>query len=354
MKIRLKVRSVRNLICFLILLFVSKNVIAQDTIVQTNGTKIIAVVQEVGTTEIKYKKYETRQTSPVYTINRKAVTKIKYADGTKDEFIEGTNTRDLPPPVKHEPDAEKYKPAGEPFKEPLNKPTFKQKYVYFGLRASLLNDYSGGNLNSYWTTLFTGANDGAVQLNTGYPSFNEFVAGNSFPLSGNDYLNIEVQLVLSHGHALNNTAIFIGDGTNGDIYFNLFGVNLAAQYLRGLDPVGKFQVGGEFGLDYGMLSGSEHDVFGSAAATPQTVDRTYEGSGFGAHFAILGKYFLGVKKIFGIEVRAGYRALSTVAKTSFGISTYPPAPDNQSLNIGWNGAFATVGIILQIKKPERK
>jgi len=358
MEKRLNVSIIRNLICFLILLFVSKNAIAQDTIVQTNGTKIIAVVQEVGTTEIRYKKYENRQTSPVYTINRKAVKMIKYADGTKDEFIDGTNVKDLPPPVKHEPDAEKYKPAGEPFKEGLNKPVFKQRYVYFGVRTSLANGYSGGGFNKYWTDLFAaevnGGGDGATQLNEGSPTFNEIFIGNSLPLSANDHLNIEVQLAFSAKHAWYNTAVFL-DGTNGDMYFDLFGVNISGQYMHGIDPGGNFQVGGEFGLDYGMVVGSETDAFATSGSNIDFLDRTYSGSGFGAHLAVVGKYFFGVRKMFGVELRAGYRVLQTAASSTYGFSTDPNAyPPNNSLNVGWSGAFLTGGVILQIRAPNRR
>src|ERR1017187_1460947 len=244
------------LFLFLFLVLGSKAAFAQDTIVQINGNKMLAVVQEVGSTEIKYKKYENRQTSPVYTINRKAVKMIKYADGTKDEFIDGTNVKDLPPPVRHgEPE--------EPFKNGLNKPVIRTKYVYFGFRASLSNNYSGGNFKSYWTNLFSSEQDGAGELNTGYPSFYEFLVGNSFPMAGKDHLNIEVQIVSSVQHALDNTAVFL-DGSNGGMHFELFGVNLAAQYMHSIDPLENFQSGGEFGLDYGMTTGSEVDVFGTS------------------------------------------------------------------------------------------
>ena len=358
MKISKSTQNFRNLFCLAFLLAVSNFAKAQDTIVQTNGNKIIAVVQEVGTTEIKYKKYETRQTSPVYTINRKAVKMIKYADGTKDEFIDGTNVKDLPPPVKHEPDAEKYKPAGEPFKEGLTKPSFRQRYVYFGVRTSLSNGYDGGGFNKYWTDLFAsevnGGGDGATQLNEGSQTFNEIFIGNSLPLSANDHLNIEVQMVFSAKHAMYNTAVFL-DGTNGDMYFDLFGVNISGQYMHGIDPAGKFQAGGEFGLDYGMIAGSETDAFATNSSVIDFVDRTYGGSGIGAHVALVGKYFFGVKKMFGVELRAGYRELQTAASSTYGFSTDTKAyPANNSLNIGWSGAFVTGGIILQIKAPDKR
>ena len=66
MKTKLVTKNVKKILFFSLILFLSKISKGQDTIVQTNGTLIIAVVQEVGTTEIKYKKYENRQTSPVY------------------------------------------------------------------------------------------------------------------------------------------------------------------------------------------------------------------------------------------------------------------------------------------------
>src|ERR1700722_20735676 len=78
--------SVKAIFFLLLVSLLYKSAICQDTIVQTNGTRMVVSVIEVGTSEIKYKKYETRQTSPIYDIEKYKVSMIKYADGTKDVF----------------------------------------------------------------------------------------------------------------------------------------------------------------------------------------------------------------------------------------------------------------------------
>ena len=80
---------------FLMLTFSSVN--AQDIIIEKNGDEIKAKVVEVGTTEIKYVKFETLETSPVYSILKSEVFMIKYADGSKDVF--NTETQNNPVPV---------------------------------------------------------------------------------------------------------------------------------------------------------------------------------------------------------------------------------------------------------------
>ncbi|MEO6882384.1 MAG: hypothetical protein ABI199_00015 [Bacteroidia bacterium] len=339
---------------FVIALFlIGKTAMSQDTIVQTNGIKIIAVVQEVGTTEIKYKKYENRQTSPVYSIPKDQVSMIKYADGTKDVFNAGnspTGTRPPVPPVAPPP----VKPIDAP--PPPQKPTTvvaapKTHYLYFGVRASLFNSYNGGDIDSYWKNLFaseTASGDGGLQLDQGGPSFKSIFIGNSFKLSEVDNLNLEFQVDISASHAVYNTAVFL-DGSNGDLYFNLLGMNLSGQYLRGLDPLDAFQAGGELGIDYGFLFGSENDnLYIGNAKTTTNVIRTYSGNGFGLHVATVGKYFFGAQKTFGLEVRAGYRILSTDATSSFGY------PTNNNMTISWSGTFVTAGIVVQIKAPTKR
>jgi len=58
---------------------------AQDFIIKKNGDEISAKVEEIGTTEIKYKKFDN-QDGPMYTIARTEVFMIKYANGTKEVF----------------------------------------------------------------------------------------------------------------------------------------------------------------------------------------------------------------------------------------------------------------------------
>ena len=65
---------------------------AQDIIIKKSGDEISAVILEVGISEIKYKKFETKDTtgttkaSPIYVISKSEVFMIKYENGTKDIF----------------------------------------------------------------------------------------------------------------------------------------------------------------------------------------------------------------------------------------------------------------------------
>ncbi|MEI6852315.1 MAG: DUF2846 domain-containing protein [Bacteroidota bacterium] len=64
---------------------------AQDVIFKKNGDEIKAKIQEVGVTEVKYKKFES-QDGPVYSILKTDVFMIKYENGTKDVFTSDAST----------------------------------------------------------------------------------------------------------------------------------------------------------------------------------------------------------------------------------------------------------------------
>ena len=78
---------------------------AQDVIIFRDGDEIRSIVQEVGLSEVKYKRYEN-PTGPVYTALKKDIFMIKYQNGTKDIFesisnesgnpIASTNTQNVP------------------------------------------------------------------------------------------------------------------------------------------------------------------------------------------------------------------------------------------------------------------
>ena len=76
---------------------------AQDIIILRDGDEIRSIVQEVGLSEVKYKKYENL-TGPVYIVLKKDIFMIKYQNGTKDLFesisdvnvIVSTNAENIP------------------------------------------------------------------------------------------------------------------------------------------------------------------------------------------------------------------------------------------------------------------
>jgi len=80
----------------LILFIVVNSTLAQDEIVLRNGDIIKVKVSEVGTTEIKYKKWENLD-GPVYSSAKDDIFMIKYENGSKDVFSEVEKpTKSLP------------------------------------------------------------------------------------------------------------------------------------------------------------------------------------------------------------------------------------------------------------------
>jgi hypothetical protein len=71
---------------------------AQDVIIRENGEEIQAKVVEVGTDEIKYKKFGN-ESGPTYTISKSELFLIKYANGTKEVIEKSTAPVTAPAPV---------------------------------------------------------------------------------------------------------------------------------------------------------------------------------------------------------------------------------------------------------------
>lgn len=72
-------------ICTLLLTFVSPSIFADDIIVFRNGEIVNAIVTEVTTTEVKYKK-ASNSNGPIYSANKETVLSIKYENGEIDKF----------------------------------------------------------------------------------------------------------------------------------------------------------------------------------------------------------------------------------------------------------------------------
>ena len=72
------------------------NAFAQDVITLKNGDDIQALVQEIGESDVKYKKFDNPN-GPNYTLKKSEIFMIRYANGSKDVFNKVT---DNPPPIK--------------------------------------------------------------------------------------------------------------------------------------------------------------------------------------------------------------------------------------------------------------
>ena len=67
---------------------------AQDVIVKKDGSTILSKVIEIGTSEVKYKKF-TNQKGPTYSIRKSDVRAINYENGEKETFADAVPTPDL-------------------------------------------------------------------------------------------------------------------------------------------------------------------------------------------------------------------------------------------------------------------
>ena len=69
----------------LLLSFCVSTAFAQDVIVKQDGSTILSKVTEIGTTEVKYKKF-SNQNGPTYSILKSDIQAINYENGEKGTF----------------------------------------------------------------------------------------------------------------------------------------------------------------------------------------------------------------------------------------------------------------------------
>jgi len=77
--------KLRRLVAVAICLSSSVTMFSQDIIIKRNGDEIQAVVKEVGTDEVKYKRFDNPQ-GPNYTLRKSEIFMIRYENGSKDVF----------------------------------------------------------------------------------------------------------------------------------------------------------------------------------------------------------------------------------------------------------------------------
>jgi hypothetical protein len=81
----------KKLLVFVTACLLTLNGICQDIITKKDGSEILAKVLEVGTADVKYKKFDNVQ-GPTYTILKSEIFMIKYENGGKDVFTTGSNS----------------------------------------------------------------------------------------------------------------------------------------------------------------------------------------------------------------------------------------------------------------------
>ncbi len=84
--------QIKNLFVSVLILSFPVFVNAQDKIVKHNGETIDAKIKSVGTKTVTYVRFDN-QTGPEYTIVKKDIEKIKYQNGSEDNFVEEVPVR---------------------------------------------------------------------------------------------------------------------------------------------------------------------------------------------------------------------------------------------------------------------
>jgi len=370
---------------------------AQDVIILQNGDEINAVVLEVGTSEIKYKRFENKETSPVYSLYKNDVFMIKYADGTKDVFnkpkeqsteptkvensgiakkrdipeIPATDTTDLDGMSDEELEKweqlskfeQRYylKKHGTPeMKKKYGTPRMKKKHetpenhgkmmeskFLIGGSFSLLNSYKMGNLEEFWQYITRNPSIAAPLAATGILAVN-MGSMSSLDSAGKNWMGVEGQFVsTSSSHTIWGTNLFYGG--KDEVYFNAKFINIVLSYGRILDTKNNLLLIIEPGLDIGLMGGKI--IVNS---------KIYEQSfavGVGGHMAVGINYMF--SKHIGATARLGYRFIkidethqdtsSTTGYSSF----YANGKDGETVKVDWSGMYFTVGLVLSFNVKPR-
>jgi hypothetical protein len=335
----------------LLLMFISvKTLFAQDFIIKKNGDELKVKVTEVGTTEIKYKKFDNLETSPVYSILKSEVFMIKYADGSKDVFNAETQTQ------QQQTETQQTQPA---YNKGLDQGTSKsenykigQTKIILGTGRSFINSYKVGNLNDFFEYYTTDNRP----CDAGSPVLMTFDIGmrNCMDTTGKNWFGAGLQFVITAKHAIWGSEVQYGGGP--DVYFNGFFMNLPFTYMHAIDSKKHFFFAVEPAIDMALINGSV-----TIPSSYSGYDTSYtEAMSFGGGFHVAtGIDYVG--KFFGVNARLGYRHLKTNEihyndKSTTGYSSfYANHIDGATVKVDWSGVFFDIGIYLSLnKKPKQK
>lgn len=348
-------RQIKNTILLILMtLFMGiKQINAQDIIIKRNGDEIKAKITEVGTTEIKYKKFETLETSPIYSIFKSDVFMIKYADGTKDIFNSEIQQQQQP----HEQQTQQvkevpYKSKSFKFSNKQNSTlsqhaTLGQSKFILGTGRSFINSYNVGNLNNFLQRM---AKDPTITANAGSPALMMFNFGlrSCMDTIGKTWFGVDLQLVKTAPHAIWGSCVYYGSGSV-EMHFDGFFMNIPITYLRGVDQKNNLLLAIEPALDMALIGG---DVYVNNYTYTEALS-----FGAGFHLAVGFDYSLG--KYLGINARVGYRYLKTPEmhtndQSNTGYSSfYVNGVDGETVKVDWSGTFLTVSAYLAFDRKSK-
>ncbi|MFC2111211.1 hypothetical protein ACFLQ5_02030 [Bacteroidota bacterium] len=308
---------------------------SQDTIFLKNNSSIKAQVIEIGTSVIKYKKYDNRETSPVYNIYKSEVRVIKYEDGTLDSFSNVT-------------DKSKSKENNNQITSDGINDTIKNNYIskfYFGGGYSLMNRYKIGNALEFWQRV-NGDNSEVIDQASGFFILKLGYLDN-IDKNKTHWLGMDGQIVITPSHALWGTTL--GFGFRNEIHFKAMFMNIALQYGYAMDKNKNALFIIEPGLDLGTMTGTI------------SINNTYyeqsSAFGVGGHFAIGVDYF--INKNFTANFRLGYRGVSINethrdenSETGYS-SFYVNGKNGENVKVNWSGIYSTMGVCLSLNKKRK-
>ena len=85
----------KRLLFFIFGLLIFSNVFSQDILISISGDSVLVSIQEIGLTEVKYKKYND-QYGITYGILKAEVRRIRYESGRIENFVDGKMVTDKP------------------------------------------------------------------------------------------------------------------------------------------------------------------------------------------------------------------------------------------------------------------
>lgn len=293
----------------------------QDLILTKNGDTIRARILEVGTEVVRYKKFDTRETSPVYELFKQEINEISYEDGSIDRFSAQNDRVESPAANSDEP-------------------TTLVSKLFLGGGFSLVNSYQMGNVLDFWRNVNS---DNAEEIDQA-TGFFVIRAGMLNQLGQKSWIGMDAQVIITPSHALWGTNTFFG-GRN-EVYFNALLMNVTLSYSHAMDQKGNVLFTLEPGLDIGTMNGSI------------TINNeSYEQSlsfGLGGHGAVGLDFLIGKSMI--LNSRIGFRAISmdevhedSTSDTGYS-SFYVNGTDGETVRVNWSGIYMTIGFSFAVNK----
>jgi len=308
-----------KLLHLVMFLLFSGTIAAQDTIFVKSGDIIPAVIVEKNNTEVKYRKPGQAASPAIYSVFVSDILSIHYSNGIVADYSQAGQDN------------------GKPVKPIEN--AGKMKVVRIGIEPTV--DYfmktPGDLLLKFWrywaldSKATIGGNPVSIPLNLKV----NFVIGNS----GRFWMGDELQLMITPSDAISASTTNI----NGleEIKLGMFYYNITIDAGHTLNHKRTLAAILEPGLDVSFMRG--HITL---------VDKEYKTSlcvGLGYHCAV-GLDWLITKRI-SLSTRVGYRSVNIKeqhidkdSNTGYSYFYVVPVTDKRRLTVGWQGAYASVGV----------